>query len=81
MDMYRLAEDFDLESDLRRKLKAIKVELDYEELAIIDTSEYEDNEDNENEEITGSSGIIFEIGKTVLKTEEFSASLIRIKIQ
>ena len=81
MDMYRLVDDFDLESDLRRKLKAIKVELDYEELSVIDTSEYEDNTDDEDAEITGSSGIIFEIGKTVLKTEEFTGSLIRIKIQ
>ena len=80
MDMYRLVDDFDLESDLRRKLKAIKVELDYEELSVIDTSEYEDNTDDEGE-VTGSSGIIFEIGKTVLKTEEFTGSLIRIKIQ
>jgi len=81
MDMHRLVEDFDLESDLRRKLKAIKVELDYEELSVIDTSEYEDNTEDEDAEITGSSGIIFEIGKTILKTEEFSSSLIRIKIQ
>lgn len=83
MDMSRLVEDFDVESDLRRKLKAIKVELDYEELATIDTSEYDDSGDNENEdaEITGSSGIIFEIGRTVLKTEEFTGSLIRVKIQ
>ena len=81
MDMSRLVEDFDVESDLRRKLKAIKVELDYEELSTVDTSEYVDGQENENEEITGSSGIVFEIGKTLLKTEEFSGSLIRIKIQ
>ena len=80
IDMYGLVDNFDLESDLRRKLKAIKVELDYEELSVIDTSEYEDNTDDDAE-ITGSSGIIFEIGKTMLKTEEFSGSLIRIKIQ
>jgi len=81
MDMYRLADDFDLESELRRKLKAIKVELDYEELSVIDTSEYEDNTEDEDAEISGSSGIVFEIGKTILTTEEFSGSLIRIKIQ
>lgn len=85
IDMSSLVEDFELESDLRRKLKAIKVKLDYEELDTLDTSEYEetptDDNENEDEEITGSSGIIFEIGKTVLESEGFSGSLIRIKIQ
>ena len=81
MDMYRLVDDFDLESDLRRKLKAIKVELDYEKLSVIDTSEYEDSGDDKESANAGSSGIIFEIGRTSLKTENFKGSLIRIKIQ
>ena len=81
MDMYRLVDDFDLESDLRRKLKAIKVELDYEELATIDTSDYQDSDENEDSELVGSSGIIFEIGKTILITDKFTSSLIRIRIQ
>ncbi|MDF1883047.1 prepilin-type N-terminal cleavage/methylation domain-containing protein [Sulfurimonas sp. SAG-AH-194-C21] len=80
-DMYRLIEDFDVENDLRRKLKAIKVELNYVELDVIDTSEYEDSGDDEESETKGSSGIIFEIGKTSLKTKDFKGSLIRIKIQ
>ena len=89
MDMSRLVEDFDLESDLRRRLKDIKVELDYEELETIDMSEYEDSgEDEENSDLDNEGGenmnpssIVFEIGKTILKTEKFTTSLIRIKIQ
>lgn len=72
IDMERLVEDFDLESNLRRKLKSIKVKLDYEELKIIDTNEYDDSEQDVG------SGVIFEIGKTVLKSDEISSSLIRI---
>jgi len=75
IDMKRLVDDFDLESDLRRKLSSIKVEVDYEELSIIDTSEYEDGEENSN------AGVIFEIGKSILKTEEFTLSLTRVRLQ
>jgi len=84
IDMKRLVEDFDLESDLRRKLSSIKVNLDYEALSVIDTSEFNSQENTENAEDannSGNSGIIFEIGKTTLKTEKFSTQLTRIKIQ
>lgn len=78
IDIQRLVEEFDMESNLRRKLKAMKSEIEYEELDIIDTNEFEESED---EEITASSGIIFEIGKTTLSTQEFSSSLIRVRLQ
>ncbi|MBT5935855.1 prepilin-type N-terminal cleavage/methylation domain-containing protein [Sulfurimonas sp.] len=78
IDMKRLVNEFELESDLRRKLKAIKTEILYEELEIIDTNELQQSED---EEITDGSGIIFEIGKTMLKTEDFSGTLIRVRLQ
>ena len=84
MDMNRLAEDFDLESNLRRRLKAIKVEIDYEVLETLDTSEFDEVEESDGEEISaenGTSGIVFELGKTTMKTKEFTNSLIRIKIQ
>jgi len=84
IDMKRLVEDFDLESDLRRKLGSLKVNLDYEALSVIDTSEFDSQENSENAEDAenaSSSGIIFEIGKTTLKTEKFSTQLTRIKIQ
>ncbi len=78
IDMLRLVEEFDLESDLRRKLKAMKTEIVYEELEVIDTNELEESED---EEITASTGIIFEIGRTRLKTGEFSGDVIRVRLQ
>jgi len=81
IDMKRLVDDFDLESDLRRKLSAIKVNLEYEKLKSIDTNEYEDSELEDTQEESGTTGIVFEIGKTLLKTKDFSTQLIRIRIQ
>jgi len=86
LDMKRLVDDFDLESDLRRELKDMKVEIVYEELSTIDTNEFMDNgsdeEDNgEESEEQSASGIIFEIGKTTLKTEKFDGHLIRVRVQ
>ena len=83
MDIYRLVEEFDLESDLRRKLKAIKLKLDYEELVVLDSSDFEDTEDADGENIDASSagGIVFEIGKTQLHNKEFDISLLRIRVQ
>lgn len=78
IDMTKLVEEFELESDLRRKLKAMKSQILYEELDTIDTNEFEESDE---EEITQSSGIVFEIGKTTLKTEEFTTSLIRVRLQ
>jgi len=84
LDMNRLIEDFDVESDLRRKLKAIKVEMDYEVVESIDTSEYDESaqstqDDEEVQEDT--TGIVFEIGKTQLKTKEYTLSLLRVRLQ
>ena len=79
IDMLRLVDEFDLESDLRRKLKAIKTEILYEELEVIDTNELKESE--KAQETTASSGIIFEIGRTTLKTKDFSGALIRVRLQ
>ena len=82
IDMNRLAEDFELESDLRRKLKALKAEVEYNILSVIDTSEFDDTVDDETAELQSSTtGIVFEIGKTKLKTEEFTLQLIRVRQQ
>lgn len=87
MDMKRLVDDFDLESDLRRRLGDLKVEVDYEEITTIDTSEFEDGGaevDENGEEIeqqSASTGIIFEIGKSIIKTKEFAGHLIRVRVQ
>ena len=79
MDMNRFVEDFDLESDLRRRLKAMKVELDYKEIKRIDTSKFEDTTDDVKEQTT-STGIVFEIGKTILKSDKFTSQLMRVRI-
>lgn len=75
LDMKRLVDDFQVESDLRRKLSNMKVKIDYEQLQVIDTSEFDSDEQN------SSTGIIFEIGKSILKVGAESSSLIRIRIQ
>ncbi len=78
MDMKRLVDEFELESDLRRRLKGMKLELDYEELTTIDTSELDASSDlNE----TSNTSLIFEIGKTTLKTKDFTTQVIRVKVQ
>lgn len=86
LDMKRLVDDFELESDLRRSLSAMKVKIDYEELESIDTSSFMLDDENRTEEAPSQegnspSGVIFEIGKTVLKTETFTSSLIRVRLQ
>ena len=83
IDLYRLVDNFDLENDLRRKLKSIKTKVSYEKLDVLDTGDFnDDSEDEEGEEgENGGIDIIFEIGKTSLKSEEFSLSLMRVKIQ
>ena len=88
--LYDLVEDFDLESDLKRKLKDTKIELIYQELDKIDMSEF-DGTDKENEDLyeedveedvkNASSSLVFEIGKTVLKTGDSSSALMRIRLQ
>lgn len=75
IDMKRLANDFRVQSDLRRKLSSMKVKIKYEKLQVIDTSEFNSDEQN------ATTGIIFEIGKTDLVAKKFSSSLIRIRVQ
>jgi prepilin-type N-terminal cleavage/methylation domain-containing protein len=61
----KLLGDFDVENDLRRELKSIKVEVIYQGLESIDI---------------GSTAVL-KIGKTSLKTDKSSASLLRLKLQ
>lgn len=68
-----LVKEFDLERDLRQSLKNVKIDLIYQELASIDL----DEQDDENL----SSGMVFETGKTILKTDSSSVSLPRIRLQ
>ena len=76
INLYRLLEDFDVETDLRKKLKEIKINLIYKELKTLDMSEAD-----VNNESMGSSGLVFEIGSTILKTDDSSTAMKRFKIQ
>ncbi len=87
--LYDLVDDFDLENDLRRELKNIKVEVIYQELEKIDMADYDGSEDKneddtledeENKE-NSNSGMVFEIGKSILKVDESSVALLRLKLQ
>jgi len=83
--LYDLVQEFDLEDALRRDLKNIKVKLVYQELETIDMGEYESiseseiQEENKEEKI--ASSMVFEIGKTVLKIQNTSVSMLRIRAQ
>ena len=77
LDMKRLVDDFELESDLRRRLKSMPLEIKYEMLTTIDTSELEQNTNTSNV----NTALIFEIGKTILKSQELKIQLIRVKKQ
>lgn len=75
-----LVQDFDIHNDLRRKLKEIKVELRYKELDRIDLSEASSTKD-ENLKSENSSGMVLEVGRSILKAENASSSLLRFKIK
>jgi prepilin-type N-terminal cleavage/methylation domain-containing protein len=79
-----LVSDFKIDDDLRRELKNIKVELLYQEVATIDMSEYKDKKEDlrqNSDDKEMNSNIIFEIGKTVLKTKDASMALLRLRIE
>ena len=86
-DIYNLLDDFELESDLRRRLAAQKVQLGYEMLDSIDTSKILNDEEQieprEGRIVEGeqSSGAVFEIGKTQMQSEEFKSSLLRVRMR
>ncbi len=70
-----LVEDFDVDDNLRRKLKTMKVKLIYQELELIDMQEQESSAG----EVVSS--IVFEVGRTILKTQDSSVSLFRLRVQ
>ncbi|WP_304546055.1 prepilin-type N-terminal cleavage/methylation domain-containing protein [Sulfurimonas microaerophilic] len=65
VSLKELVDDFNLESDLRREVKAIKVKLSYDEIDKFETP----------------TGSVLEIGKTKLESQKFSTSMLRVKIQ
>jgi len=66
---------FDLDDDLRRELKSIKAEVIYQRLESIDIKEFDDSLGEEDQ-----SPLVVEIGRTILKLPDGSASAIRIVI-
>ncbi|MDB2562086.1 prepilin-type N-terminal cleavage/methylation domain-containing protein [Sulfurimonas sp.] len=75
-----LVREFDIHDDIRRKLKDTRVELLYTELESIDLSE-ESREEEETINTQSNSEMVLEVGKSILKTEQSSSSLLRFKIQ
>lgn len=65
VDLDDLLSEFKLEDKLRRELKTIKVKVNYEELRTI----------------VGDYNKVYELGKTVLKIDNSSATIIRFKTQ
>jgi prepilin-type N-terminal cleavage/methylation domain-containing protein len=76
-----LVKEFNLEYDLRRKLKDSRVEVLYQKIQTIDTSEANEDGSDENTTDEQSGGMVFEIGKSVIKFSDSATSLFRIKIQ
>lgn len=68
--LYNLLDEFNLDDDLRRKLKAVNTKIIYQELESIDMSKINPNSD-----------IVFEFGKSVLKTKNGSIALSRIRLK
>lgn len=81
IDMKRLVDEFELESDLRRRLKSMKLKVEYEELISRDMSKFDDSAESDEASENSSSSLVFEIGKTSLSTKEFNTHLIRVRIQ
>jgi len=71
-----LVRDFNLENDLRRELKEIKIKMIYKELESIDIGDQDDGKD-----IEASSGLAFEIGKSFMQTDSASTALLRFRIK
>jgi len=74
--LHALVRDFDVENDLRRELKEIKIKMLYKTLETIDISEQSNDED-----IEASSGLVLEIGESTIQTDDGSTALIRFQIK
>lgn len=86
-NMQELLDEFELESDLRRRLVRTKIKVEYEIIDSIDTSKMldapEQTQPQEGRIVEGakSSGAVFEIGKTLMQNEEFTSSLLRVRMR
>lgn len=69
LPLYRLVENIDLDSELRREFKNIKVKIDYDRLQDINTSDYSD------------STVNFELGESKVSIKKENIKFVRIRIQ
>ena len=69
-NLKELLSDFDVESNLKRKLASAKASLEYEELERLDMSELDEN----------ASGLVFEVGISKFESQNFENSLVRIRM-
>jgi len=90
-DLAELVKDFNVDDTLRRKLKSQKVEIIYTEVKSFDFSDAAEtltdnnlssSQANEGEVTDASQATAsLEIGRTTLKTDSYSSSFLRIKLQ
>lgn len=86
VDLYKLTDEFDLDSELRSRLKKLRAKLIYTELESIDMSDFSEEDSKKGDTSTEgdkevSSGLVFEIGKSTLKFKDNSTSLLRLRIK
>ncbi|MFA6196183.1 MAG: type II secretion system protein [Sulfurimonas sp.] len=87
VSLNELVSDFKVNDALNSELKNSKVEIVYQKTEQIDMSEYDDkNREKEKLELNKedksvNSSMIFEIGKTVLKTDKSSIALFRLRLE
>lgn len=81
--LYDLVDEFELEDDLRRKLKKVEVNVLYQELETIDLSSFDDapKEDEVQKDEGVSSNLVFYVGKTILQFQNSSLALLRLSVQ
>jgi len=69
-NLNELLSEFDIQSDLKRRVSFIKAKIEYEELERLDMSELDEN----------ASGLVFEVGVTRFQSDAFENSLVRIRM-
>lgn len=89
-DLAELVKDFNIDNDLRRQLKNVKVEVVYNEVRSIDFGEaaediadLESGESGEDTLIQEASEAVtaLEIGRTTMRVNDQSSSFLRVKLQ
>lgn len=74
-----LVTEFDLDDELRMKLKEKKVRLSYQELRRIDISDRD--YENKDKSAKTDSDTVLVMGKSIIKIEDSSSSLLRMRLE